>query len=260
MLELLQAHPHQWGEGKVHQIIPATGWTLCGRSPNRCPGTRLTGTQEQITCGACLRKIEHDRAAAQVVAGRAASWRLPRVYLAGKMSTAEDWRGEASPLSRNSRSGVTADDIITDPATAWLQAAGQVRMGEATFVLTGPFPTCCDHGCAHSSTSLHMAETCDDGGATDGLLTVCFETIKASDIVCAQISARQTLTARSLKSPGPSRSGNPSCSPWTMTCAPASLGIIPTIRSPGTTARPSLGGMTCGSSRQPSRALPEAER
>lgn len=54
-LELLRAAPHQWGEGKVHQINREADLTLCGQSPARCPGTTFWGTFRDITCKLCVR-------------------------------------------------------------------------------------------------------------------------------------------------------------------------------------------------------------
>ena len=54
-LELLRAAPHQWGQGKVHQINREADLTLCGQSPARCPGKTFWGTVGDITCKICLR-------------------------------------------------------------------------------------------------------------------------------------------------------------------------------------------------------------
>ena len=55
---LLRAAPHQWGQGKIHQINTDLDLTLCGQSPARCPGETFYGTQAEITCRVCVRSIE----------------------------------------------------------------------------------------------------------------------------------------------------------------------------------------------------------
>jgi hypothetical protein len=116
--------------------------------------------------------------------------RPQRVYLAGKVSTEHDWRGEASPLRRDRRDGVCSMDFDDDPVRAWQDSARSVSLCGTDFVLTGPFPSSCDHGCAHQGESLHMAQTCTDGWTPRQrkIVAACFATLAASDLVCAHIS------------------------------------------------------------------------
>src|SRR5215472_14733307 len=67
LVPLRRAHPHGWGQGKIHQIDLERDQTLCGQSPAQCPGTKFRGTVDKITCKICLRSID-----ARV---KAAAWR-----------------------------------------------------------------------------------------------------------------------------------------------------------------------------------------
>ena len=58
LVPLLQADPHRWGMGLVHQIDPDRDQLMCGKTPANCPGDRFDGRAWQITCKSCLRSIE----------------------------------------------------------------------------------------------------------------------------------------------------------------------------------------------------------
>ena len=55
---LLRAHDHQWGKGHVHRFEADIGKTTCGKKLENCPGDRGWGSEDDITCKACLRLIE----------------------------------------------------------------------------------------------------------------------------------------------------------------------------------------------------------
>jgi hypothetical protein len=56
-LPLLRAHDHPWGRGHVHGFEADLGKTLCGRTPETCPGKREWGSEGDISCKACLRAL-----------------------------------------------------------------------------------------------------------------------------------------------------------------------------------------------------------
>ena len=53
-LPLLRAAPHRWGSGMVHQVDVENDKTLCGKTPDRCPGERFGGPVGLITCKVCV--------------------------------------------------------------------------------------------------------------------------------------------------------------------------------------------------------------
>jgi hypothetical protein len=60
---LLRAHDHHWGKGHVHVFNEDEGKTLCGRTLAACPGEPDFGDEADITCKACLSKIQRRAAA-----------------------------------------------------------------------------------------------------------------------------------------------------------------------------------------------------
>lgn len=110
--------------------------------------------------------------------------KFPSVYLAGKVSPTNEWRGEASVTLRSERLGV--DDIDNDPWNAWVRNARVVTMAGAMFNLVGPFPSACDHGCGHRPESRHMAETCSFEESSS-IIGACRGAIEEADIICAHI-------------------------------------------------------------------------
>jgi hypothetical protein len=58
---LLRAHDHYWGKGHVHRFEADIGKTTCGKKLENCPGDMDWGTEDDITCKACLRLIERQR-------------------------------------------------------------------------------------------------------------------------------------------------------------------------------------------------------
>jgi hypothetical protein len=41
---LLRANPHQWAQGRIHELNEDNDLTLCGQSPARCPAQVLGRT------------------------------------------------------------------------------------------------------------------------------------------------------------------------------------------------------------------------
>ena len=107
---------------------------------------------------------------------------MKRVYLAGKCDPDNDWRGlysedECSP-------------IYDFPTQCWLDSAFEHVAG---FICTGPFPSGCDHGCAHSGgthggSTPHVAITCVGGSKAD-VQNECLKSIQNSDFVFAFIDS-----------------------------------------------------------------------
>ena len=129
------------------------------------------------------------------------------VYLGGKMSPQHDWRGEAGVCARSGR-GVSDHELATDPLQAWINHAYGAELDGVPFILAGPFPSSCDHGCAHRSESLHMAQTCNEVGGQRAIQNACFGALGQTDLICAHIStpdAYGTLVelgmAKALKTP-----------------------------------------------------------
>lgn len=120
------------------------------------------------------------------------SVRLPRVYLAGKMKPGLDWRGAWSSFARDGRLGVGDHELWENPGGAWLDRAYVVgpKPEGVAFELTGPFPSSCDHGCAHGSNALHMATTCSDDITPEAIRRACLQTILGSDLLCAHINTK----------------------------------------------------------------------
>lgn len=54
---VLQAAPHQWGEGKAH-IFSGAETTRCGKSISETPGSFRVGDIDEITCRLCIRSLE----------------------------------------------------------------------------------------------------------------------------------------------------------------------------------------------------------
>jgi len=110
------------------------------------------------------------------------------VYLAGKVSPEYEWRGSAAVSSRNLRSGIEAEALHEHSWHAWSDAATLMTMDDVSFLMVGPFPSSCDHGCAHSDTSRHLAETCvDTENPGLAIAMACSGAIFESDIFCAHI-------------------------------------------------------------------------
>ena len=57
-VRLLRAHDHHWGKGQVHRFEADIGKTTCGKKLENCPGDMAWGSEDDITCKACLRLIE----------------------------------------------------------------------------------------------------------------------------------------------------------------------------------------------------------
>ena len=56
---ILHADRHQFGAGKIHVFDGER--TLCGRTPEQCPGRIEPGNLDHITCLLCVRSLEAER-------------------------------------------------------------------------------------------------------------------------------------------------------------------------------------------------------
>lgn len=60
-VQLLKAHPHAWGPGRVHQFDLHGDKTVCGIARARCPSDLVEGELGHITCVNCQHAIERRR-------------------------------------------------------------------------------------------------------------------------------------------------------------------------------------------------------
>jgi hypothetical protein len=106
----------------------------------------------------------------------------PRVYLAGKMKEAHEWRGDAAVCERDNRNGAASDVDDWHPRLA--------KMSGATFLHVGPFSLSDDHGAAHCESAVHMAESGNGGGpnSPDQVLAACRDKISRSCLFCAHLN------------------------------------------------------------------------
>ncbi len=107
-----------------------------------------------------------------------------RVYLAGKMSAAHDWRGPGDVTARETRSG----SAYETSAGGWNEQARPVRFGMVEFIQSGPFSLSDDHGGAHYPGMRHMAEG-TSGFSESEIVAACLETVADNThLVAAHIS------------------------------------------------------------------------
>ena len=105
----------------------------------------------------------------------------PRVYLAGKMKAAHEWRGEAAVCEEGNREG-------SAPDLEWWDAERLARMDGATFWHVGPFSISDDHRGGHYESAVHMAASCVSGTSEQQVLAACRAAIEGCDIFCAHLN------------------------------------------------------------------------
>lgn len=107
-----------------------------------------------------------------------------RVYLAGKMKAAHDWRGPGDVTARETRGG----SAYETSSGGWAEQARKVRFSAVDFIQSGPFSLSDDHGGGHSPASRHMAEGTTEFSESD-IVGACLETVADNThIVAAHIS------------------------------------------------------------------------
>lgn len=109
---------------------------------------------------------------------------LPRAYLAGKMHR-KPWHGL---YNRDWYDNTAWEPVVIHPRNAWPQLSAYPSY---PFLWIGPFQMGCDHGCSHSATVFHKAQTCseDESLGQETIVERCFSTIDTADIVCAHIES-----------------------------------------------------------------------
>jgi nucleoside 2-deoxyribosyltransferase len=104
----------------------------------------------------------------------------PRVYLAGKMKEAHEWRGEAAVCERHNRKGAAYSVAEWAPRMA--------TMCGASFMHVGPFSIANDHGSAHCESAAHMAQVPWEEATRQDVMYACLEKIAACDLFCAHLN------------------------------------------------------------------------
>ena len=107
-----------------------------------------------------------------------------RIYMAGSMAPDDGWRQLGITARERGICAMYASrQAWGDAEYKFLRHTPEGRPRE--FIYCGPFPTSCDHGCAHGTG--HLAFSCN-GDSRKDLLAACYHAVESCDIFAAYIN------------------------------------------------------------------------